>query len=205
LLSAPNIHAQFAPPPLTHFHDASPLHPPAGARVAIVEFADLECPACAAANPLLKATAAKYGIPWIRHDILIPSHVWSKTAAVNARWFDVKSKALGDEYRDYIFANPRSIETTGELTQFTASFAQSHRISIPFSVDPQGRLMAAAQSDNELGKRIGITRTPTIFIVTSNSKVPYLEVLDPQTQLYSTIDTALADTRPVAPAKTAHK
>jgi protein-disulfide isomerase len=136
---------------------------------------------------------------------LIPNHVWSKTAAVNARWFDMKSKASGDEYRDYIFASQRSIETQGELTQFTASFAQSHRISIPFSVDPQGRLMAAAQSDNELGKRVGITRTPTIFVVTSNSKVPYLEVLDPQSQLYSTIDTALADTRSAAPAKAAHK
>jgi protein-disulfide isomerase len=48
-------HAQFgAPPPGTQVKDASALKPPAGSRVAIVEFADLECPACASANPLVK-------------------------------------------------------------------------------------------------------------------------------------------------------
>jgi protein-disulfide isomerase len=61
----------------TQVHDASVLHPPTGARAAIVEFDDLECPACAAANSLLKSTAAKYQIPWIHHELLIPSHVWS--------------------------------------------------------------------------------------------------------------------------------
>ena len=30
-------------------------------------------------------------------------------AAVNARWFDMKSKAVGDEYRDKVFANQTSI------------------------------------------------------------------------------------------------
>ena len=54
--------------------DASGLRPPVGARVAIVEFDDLQCPACAAANPALKAAAAQYKIPWVRHDFLIPGH-----------------------------------------------------------------------------------------------------------------------------------
>ena len=81
-------------------HDTSALKPPPGARVAIVEFDDLECPACAHANPILKAAAAKYNIPWIRHDFLIPAHVWSRNAAIRARWFDTQSPKLGDEYRD---------------------------------------------------------------------------------------------------------
>src|SRR5580704_11352834 len=84
--------------------DAAALKPPPGARVAIVEFDDLQCPSCAHANPILKAAAAQYNIPWIRHDFLIPSHIWSRNAAIRARWFDTQSKALGDEYRDEVFA-----------------------------------------------------------------------------------------------------
>jgi hypothetical protein len=110
LLSASAAHAQFAaPPPGTQVHDPAALRPPAGARVAIVEFEDLECPDCGRANPILKQAAATYHIPWVRHDFPLPFHNWSTLAAVNARWFDLKSKALGDEYRDAVFANQPSI------------------------------------------------------------------------------------------------
>jgi len=75
LLFASNAHAQFgAPSGGTHVNDASLLHPPTGARVAIVEFSDFECPACAHANPTVMAAAATYKIPWVRHDFLIPGH-----------------------------------------------------------------------------------------------------------------------------------
>jgi protein-disulfide isomerase len=160
--------------------------------VAIVEFGDLECPACAHANPLLKQAAAKYNIPWVRHDFLIPYHNWSKNAAVDARWFDSKNKALGDEYRDEIFANQRSIETAGELSQFTEKYAQSHGVALPFAIDPQGKLLGAVNADSDLGRRLGITQTPTIWVVTANSSV---KVANPDTDLYSTIDQAMANTK----------
>jgi protein-disulfide isomerase len=203
LLLAPGARSQRQP---TQVLDSSALHPPAGSRVAIVEFDDLECPACAAANPLLMQAAAKYNIPWIRHDFLIPGHPWSPTAAVNARWFDEKSKKLGDDYRNYIFANQTSIETRDELQQFTQRFASAHSVALPFAIDPQGRLAAAVQADCQLALKTGATQTPTIFIVTSGSKgTPFIEVLNPQEQLFTTIDQALADTRSTAPAKTTQK
>jgi protein-disulfide isomerase len=182
--------------------DASALHPPAGARVAIVEFDDLQCPACAATNPTLKAAAAQYKIPWVRHDFLIPYHNWSRNAAVNARFFDQKSKALGDEYRDEVFANQRSIYNPDSLAQFTQKFAQSHGITMPFAVDPQGKLANEVNADVALAQRTGIKSTPTIFVVAANSKgAPFTQVLNPAQQLYTTIDRALADT--AAPAKVA--
>ena len=99
LAVVPSARAQFsAPSPGIQVHDTSALHPPPGARVAIVEFMDMECPVCATTNPILETAAAKYKIPLVRHDFLIPYHAWSPIAAVNARWFDTKSKALGDEY-----------------------------------------------------------------------------------------------------------
>ncbi|MGO8757771.1 MAG: DsbA family protein [Terracidiphilus sp.] len=196
LLLAPSAHAQFGAPQTIQVLDASALHPPAGARVAIVEFSDPECPACARANPLLMQAATHYKIPWVRHDILIPGHVWSPVAAVFARWFDSKSPRLGDDYRNQVFANQASIETRDQLGQFTDRFAQSHGISIPFAIDPQGKLAAAVQADSDLGRRTGIVRTPTVFIVIANSKAaPYIQVLNIDQDLYRDIDQALANVR----------
>ena len=188
--------AQFAPPnPGTAVHDASALRPPVGAKVAIVEFEDLECPDCAHANPLLLEATGKYKIPLVRHDFPLAMHAWSFNAAVNARWFDLKSKALGDEYRDAVFANQPQITSPEILHDFTDKFAQSHGIAVPFAIDPQGKLAAEVKADYALGQRIGIEHTPTIWVVTANSKgAPFVEVLD-RSKLYQLIDQAIADTR----------
>lgn len=179
--------------------DSSALHPPAGANVAIVEFSDLQCPACARANQILKDASAKYKLPWVRHDMLIPTHNWSRSAAVYARWFDEKGKGLGDAYRDAVFAGQRSIYNVNVLTEFTQNFARSHGIALPFAVDPQNKLSQAVQADSDLGKRTGIIHTPTVFIVTAHSKrTPFIEVQNPERDLYQMIDQALADTKAAA-------
>lgn len=195
LVFLPAVRAQFgAPSPGTQVHDPAALKPPAGARVAIVEFEDMECPDCARANPLLKEAAAKYNIPWVRHDFPLPFHAWSMNAAVNARWFDTKSKKLGDDYRDAVFASQPSITNNDVLRQFTQKFAQDHGIQLPFAMDPQGALTAQVKADYALGQRIGIEHTPTIWVTTANSKgAPFVEVVD-RTKLYELIDQAMRDT-----------
>ena len=200
----------------TEVHNTAPLHPPAGARVAIVEFYDLECPDCAAANPLLKQAAEQYKIPWVRHDFPLPQHDWSFQAAINARWFDTKSKKLGDDYRDAVFAHQNEITviTDGHydgskglpnLHAFTEKFAAEHKVALPFVVDPQGKLAAEVKADYALGQSIGIQHTPTIWVVTNKTKgAPFVEVLD-RTKLYSMIDTALEETEGSTPARTTHR
>ncbi len=154
----------------------------------------MECPMCAHDNPVLKEAAEKYRIPWVRHDFPLQMHVWSFDAAVDARWFDTKSKKIGDEFRDAVFANQPSIATKADLRTFAEKFAQQHGIGFPFVVDPQGKLAGEVKADYALGQRIGIEHTPTIWIVTNKtSGVPYVEVVD-LNQLYQTIDQALADT-----------
>jgi protein-disulfide isomerase len=205
LIAVAPARAQFGAPPATQVHDASALRPPAGARVAIVEFEDMECPDCGRANPLLREAAAKYGIPLERHDFPLPFHAWSTQAAINARWFDTKSKKLGDEYRDQVFANQISITTLDDLRQFTDKFSHNANVAFPFAPDPQGKLAALVKADYALGQRIGIEHTPTIWVVTAASKgAPFVEVVD-RTKLFQLIDQALADTKSAAPAKTAHK
>lgn len=204
------MHAQFsdpAPPPATQVHDASVLRPPAGAKVAIIEFEDMECPDCARANPLLREAATQYHIPWVRHDYPLPFHGWSFQAAVNARWFDQKSKKIGDDYRDQVFAHQNEITTLNsggtaedggaglqKLRAFSDKFAAAHSLSLPFVVDTQGKLAAAVKADYALGQRVGIEHTPTIWVVTSKTKgVPFVEVVD-RTKLYSMIEEAQTET-----------
>lgn len=192
LCPAPSAHSQSSP---TQIHDSSPLKPPPGHNIAIIEFYDLECPLCAQTNPTLISAANQYKIPWIRYDLLIPGHPWSRQAAVNARFFDTRSPSLGNDYRDYIFSNQRSIETLPELQQFTQRFADAHKVPLPFAIDPQGKFVAAVQSDVDLGRRIGVDRTPTIFIVANGGHAPrYTEVLDTR-RLFQTIDQVLSEVK----------
>jgi protein-disulfide isomerase len=200
LTAATSLVGQSAPQ-ATKVLDNSALHPPKGSSVAIVEFSDLECPACAHANPVLKDAAAKYKIPWVRRDYLIPAHPWSKTAAVNARWFDTQGNAVGDAYRDAVFANQPSIYNVNVLARFTENFASTHKIALPFAIDPQNKLAGMVTADDDLGKRTGIQHTPTIFIVFTGVKGDqFLEVENADKDLYRTIDQALAEAKAAAPA-----
>ncbi|HEV2325131.1 MAG TPA: thioredoxin domain-containing protein [Terracidiphilus sp.] len=187
LITVPAAHAQSGAP--------AALRPPAGAKVAIVEFDDMECPMCAETNPLLMQAQAKYRIPWIRHDFLIPGHPWSPTAAVYARWFDTRSKEIGSEYRNAVFANQPSIETRRDLFTFTQKFASSHKLQLPFMVDPENKLSAEVQDDVALGKRLGVFETPTIYIVMANPKgAPFIKVQNPRQDLFRDIDKAISET-----------
>jgi protein-disulfide isomerase len=174
---------------------ASILKPPPGAHVAIIEFADLECPMCGRENPVLKAAAEKYHVPWLRHDFPLKFHVWSFQAAVNARWFDEQPTHLGNEYRDAVFANQASIETKDDLRQFTEKFAQQHGVALPFLIDPQGKLAAAINADYALGVRLGVHQTPTAWVVTDGTggAAPYTEVTNFD-NLYTMLDQAIDQT-----------
>jgi protein-disulfide isomerase len=184
--------AQFSNPQsqTTVVHNAKALRPPVGARVAIVEFEDLECPDCARANPVLKEAADKYHIPWVRHDFPLPFHTWSFEAAVDARWFDKKSKRLGDEFRDAVFAAQPTIHSQDDLNAFAHKFAADHKLAFPFVVDPQGRLAQLVKADSDLGQSVGVQHTPTIWVVTNRtSGAPFVEVVD-RSKLHGLIEEA---------------
>jgi protein-disulfide isomerase len=196
LVPAAPAGAQFSNPQSqrTEVRNAAPLHPPAGAKVAIVEFEDLECPDCARANPVIKEAVEKYHIPWVRHDFPLPFHTWSFEAAVDARWFDTKSKRLGDDFRDAVFAAQAAIHTQDDLRAFAQKFAQDHKLTLPFVVDPQGKLEQLVKADYDLGQSVGIQHTPTIWVVTNQtSGSPFVEVVD-RTRLFTMIQEAQAGT-----------
>ncbi len=179
--------------------DTSMLRPPKGSRVALVVFEDYQCPDCARAAPVLHEAARKYNIPLVQYDFPLPMHNWSFEAAVNARYFDTKSKKLGDEYRLFIFAHQPEI-TPQNLRGITERFADDNKVSLPFIVDPSGELAAKVKADYAIGQRVGIEHTPTIYVVSDTTRgTPFIEVVD-RTQLYQLIDKVMKEAGPATPA-----
>lgn len=170
----------------------SVLRPPKGSQVAIVVFEDLQCPMCRRTAPLVEQASKTYKIPVVRHDFPLPMHNWSYQAAVMARYFDTQSKALGNEFRDYIFQNQLEINPQN-LRSYADKFAAEHKTSLPYIIDPNGKLAAEVNADRDLGKAINLDHTPTVYIVSSrNPNKPYVEVKD-NNQLYSTIDAMMKE------------
>lgn len=181
--------AQMAVPPsgATPFKDTSAFRPPAGARLAIIEFEDLECPLCARSSPIVHAAMEHYGIPRVHHDFIIPSHTWSRVAAINARYLeDHVSPALAEDFRRDVFANQTRISSRDDLFAFTRTWFQAHGQKLPFVMDPAGRCANEVQADCMLATRLGVLHTPTIIVATQNR---WIEVTDPS-QLFAAIAIA---------------
>jgi protein-disulfide isomerase len=170
----------------------SVLRPPKGSQVAIVVFEDLECPQCRRTAPILEQASKTYKIPLIQHDFPLPMHAWSYDAAIMARFFDTKSKAMGNEFRDYIFSSQLEINKLN-LRGYAEKFATAHKVDLPFVIDPDGKLAAQVNADRDLGKAIKLEHTPTVYIVSNrHPDRPYIEVKD-NNQLYALIDTMMKD------------
>jgi protein-disulfide isomerase len=198
--------AQLSAPPNTGtaFKDTSMLKPPAGAKIAIFKFEDLECPACAHAYPIVHAAAERYKIPIVRHDFPLKMHIWSRDAAITARYLQDKvSPAVAEEFRGAVFAAQQSISSKEDLANFTRKFFQSHKLNEPFVIDPAGLFAAEVQADYTLGERIGITQTPTIWVVSQKNWVQVTDI----SQLYSAIDSMqsqIAQSTPAPNSKLKH-
>jgi protein-disulfide isomerase len=187
--------------------DTSALHPPPGSRIALVVFEDLQCPSCAATEPYLEQAVRdyrEYHLTLVRHDFIIPIHNWSKEAHIMARYFDTQSPQLGEEFRQYIFANQSAIYNQTVLRGMADRFADQHHVALPAFYDPSGTLRAKVEADIQLGKATGVSQTPTIFVVSNSKQLPYVEVKD-KGKLFETIDQvkAAVDKEPKPAKKTA--
>jgi len=158
--------------------DTSALRPPAGSRVALVAFEDLQCSDCADAEALLQEAVTKYKIPLVRRDFPLPMHNWSFEAHVMARYFDTKSAALGEEFRRWVYANQSSINKDN-LRGMGERFADQHSLELPENFDSTGELKNKVQADYAFGQQVGIIHTPTVYVVSVSQRgAPFVETLD---------------------------
>ena len=188
----------------TQVRDASMLKPPTGAKVAIVEWEDLECPACSHAFPVVHEAANHYHIPIVRYDFQILGHIWSHDGSLYARYLQDKvSPELATEYRREVFASQYRISSKDDLHKFNVKFFADNKKPMPFVLDPTGQFSREVDADRDLGIKMGLNHTPSIFVVTAHH---WIDVTD-TSNLYQAIDQAEAEAgrASATPAATAHK
>jgi protein-disulfide isomerase len=173
--------AQTSLPPnqVSPFLDTSMLKPPAGVKVAIIEFEDLQCPDCAVAFPLIHEAMNRYKVPLVRYDFRIPRHMWSHEAALYARYLEDKgSVELATQYRRELYAAQAKISNNDDVDRFSKEFFAAHGKSFPAVLDPTGQLDREVIAGDAMGHRLSARMyTPTIIVVTPTA---WIEVKDPE-------------------------
>jgi protein-disulfide isomerase len=152
----------FLEPPRTQVAiDPQRVRGPANAPITIVEFADFECPYCAAVEPTLRKLIAKYPsqIRLAYRDFPLSSHPHAWPSAEAARCALAQGKFW--EYHDLLFNNqPKRDE--GDLAQFATTV---HLDLAKFSECVAQRSYAAdVQRDLDVGEGLDINGTPAFFI-----------------------------------------
>jgi protein-disulfide isomerase len=181
------------------FKDTSSFKPPAGAKVAIIEWQDLQCPACAHAFPIVHQAIDHYKIPLEEKDFPLPQHavLGSLDGAVWARYLQDKvSMKTADEYRGAFFAAQTGITNKDDAMAFTRRFFQSHGLQMPFVADPSGALLKEVQADKALGEKVGVNQTPTIIVCSQREWIHVTDV----SLLYQAIDQVMAKAGATPPA-----
>ena len=171
--------------------DTSALKPPAGAKLAIIAFEDLQCSDCAAAEPTLYDVIKRHHIAFVRHDFNLPQHVWAHQAHLFARWFDSVSPELGEQYRHWVYTNQKSINKDN-LRGMSERFAEQHGQKLPAEVDPDGKFEAMIKADFALGQAAGVQKTPTIYVVSQTQRSEPLVEEFAADDLYGLIEAMLA-------------
>lgn len=134
---------------------------PTTAPVTIVEFSDLQCPACKAFSPVLKGLLDKYpeDVRLIYRHFPLPQHPLARPAALATEAAGQQGKFW--EYHDMVFENQESLSDSSWeefATQLELNITQFNEYRN--SDEAQNTL----QTDLGVARQVGVTGTPTIFL-----------------------------------------
>jgi protein-disulfide isomerase len=143
-----------------------PSRGPKDAPVTIVEFGDLQCPACKAAQPTIEGlVAAEPNARFVFQNFPLEMHNW---AAKGAAYADCVGQASNDAFWKFI---SKTYETQSDIT---AENADEKLTALADSAGVKGSDIAACAAKPEtkahvdasiaLGKSADVTGTPTLFI-----------------------------------------
>jgi len=139
----------------------SPAKGPSGAPVLIVEFADFECPHCAATRPMLDDLFKRYDgqIRFVYKNFPLGSHQYAEKAARAAIAAHKQNKFW--EMEVALFENQANLQPPA-----VEQLAKSLGLDMPrFMKDWESEAVADFVSrDRKQGERLELTGTPSIFI-----------------------------------------
>jgi protein-disulfide isomerase len=155
-----------------------PSRGPKDAPVTIVEFGDLQCPACKAAQPAIEGlVAAEPAVRFVFQNFPLEMHNW---AAKGAAYADCVGQASNDAFWKFV------AKTYDAQADITAENADEKLTALADGAGVKGADIAACASTPvtkarvdasiALGKSVDVTGTPTLFIngrsIGNISKVP---------------------------------
>jgi protein-disulfide isomerase len=143
-----------------------PSKGPKDAPVMIVEFGDLQCPACKAAQPTIETlVAAEPNARFVFQNFPLEIHNW---AAKGAAYADCVGRASNDAFWKFV---SKTYETQSDIT---AENADEKLTALADGAGVKGSDIAACAAKPEtkahvdasiaLGKSVDVTGTPTVFI-----------------------------------------
>jgi len=143
-----------------------PTRGPKDAAVTIVEFGDLQCPACKAAQPTIEAlVAAEPQARFVFQNFPLEMHNW---AAKGATYADCVGRASSDAFWKFL---SKTYETQAEIT---AENADEKLTTLADGAGVKGSEIATCATQPEtkarvdasiaLGKKVDVSGTPTLFI-----------------------------------------
>lgn len=143
-----------------------PAKGPKDAVVTIVEFGDLQCPACKAAQPTIEQlVAAEPNARFVFQNFPLEMHNW---AAKGAAYADCVGRASNDAFWKFV---SKTYETQSDIT---AENADEKLTALADGAGVKGSDIAACAAKPEtkshvdaslaLGKSVDVTGTPTLFI-----------------------------------------
>jgi protein-disulfide isomerase len=139
---------------------------PAKAPVMIVEFSDMQCPHCKQAEPNIeKLLAQEPDVHFVFQNFPLPVHNWSEKAA---GYVDCVGRASNDAVWKFI---QKTFEEQSNITEANAD-EKLKTIATDSGVKGEEIASCAAKPETkarivasvELGKSVGVTGTPTLFI-----------------------------------------
>jgi protein-disulfide isomerase len=145
---------------------SGPSRGPKDAAVTIVEFGDLQCPACKAAQPAIEAlVAAEPKARFVFQNFPLEMHNW---AAKGAAYADCVGHASNDAFWKFV---AKTYETQADIT---AENADEKLTALADGAGVKGADIAACattpvtkahvDASLALGKAVNVTGTPTLFI-----------------------------------------
>ena len=156
-----------------------PSRGPAKSPVMVVEFSDLQCPHCKAAQPTLdKLLSEEPNVHLVFQNFPLPSHDW---AAKGAAYGDCVARSSNDAFWKFLQG------TYDAQTDITAATADEKLTAIADKAGVKGSDIAACAAKPEtvarveqsaaLGKSVDVSSTPSIFVngrkIGSIEQMPY--------------------------------
>lgn len=136
------------------------------AKVILVEFADFQCPACAAAHPVMKQVLKSYSkdmVFFYRH-FPLPAHKNAKLAAKASEAASIQGKFW--EMYDILYGKQDEWSESNDAKTIFISYAEGLNMDVDsftktLESSQFGSLIAKDQAD---GVSLGVNSTPTFFL-----------------------------------------